>query len=43
LFTCFLRQYVSWHFRQVLEVVAGCKGVLDLDQFSRTLYHNTCR
>ncbi|KAL0005131.1 hypothetical protein SO802_012692 [Lithocarpus litseifolius] len=28
---------------QVLEVVAGCKGVLDLDQFSRTLYHNTCR
>ncbi|KAL4606684.1 hypothetical protein ACB092_09G121500 [Castanea dentata] len=29
--------------RQVLEVVAGCKGVLDLDQFSRTLYHNTCR
>lgn len=29
--------------RQVLEVVAGCKGILDLDQLSSTLYHNTCR
>ncbi|KAG2683127.1 hypothetical protein I3760_10G018300 [Carya illinoinensis] len=29
--------------RQVLEVVAGCKGVSDIDQLSRTLYHNTCR
>ncbi|KAI3688032.1 hypothetical protein L1987_81738 [Smallanthus sonchifolius] len=29
--------------RQVLEVVAGCKGVADINQLSRTLYHNTCR
>ncbi|KAH9674283.1 TatD related DNase [Citrus sinensis] len=29
--------------RQVLEVVAGCKGINDIDQLSRTLYHNTCR
>ncbi|XP_062167205.1 uncharacterized protein LOC133873512 [Alnus glutinosa] len=29
--------------RQVLEVVAGCKCINDLDQLSRTLYHNTCR
>ncbi|KAJ7976219.1 TatD related DNase [Quillaja saponaria] len=29
--------------RQVLEVVAGCKGINDLDQLTRTLYHNTCR
>ncbi|KAK1287770.1 hypothetical protein QJS10_CPB19g01307 [Acorus calamus] len=29
--------------RQVLEVVAGCKGVSDLGPLSRTLYHNTCR
>ncbi|KAL6007205.1 hypothetical protein ACLOJK_032701 [Asimina triloba] len=28
--------------RQVLEVVAGCKGVADIDQLSKTLYHNTC-
>ncbi|KDO70643.1 hypothetical protein CISIN_1g0209851mg, partial [Citrus sinensis] len=28
---------------QVLEVVAGCKGINDIDQLSRTLYHNTCR
>uniref|UniRef100_A0A5B7BI20 Putative deoxyribonuclease TATDN1 isoform X1 n=1 Tax=Davidia involucrata TaxID=16924 RepID=A0A5B7BI20_DAVIN len=29
--------------RQVLEVVAGCKGITDIDQISKTLYHNTCR
>ncbi|KAH9737896.1 TatD related DNase [Citrus sinensis] len=29
--------------RQVLEVVDGCKGINDIDQLSRTLYHNTCR
>ncbi|KAL3839346.1 hypothetical protein ACJIZ3_023937 [Penstemon smallii] len=29
--------------RQVLEVMAGCKGVADIDQLSKTLYHNTCR
>lgn len=29
--------------RQVLEVVAGCKGISDIDQLSKTLYHNTCR
>ncbi|EEF38280.1 TatD DNase domain-containing deoxyribonuclease, putative [Ricinus communis] len=29
--------------RQVLEVVAGCKGVVGIDQLSRTIYHNTCR
>ncbi|KAL8517691.1 hypothetical protein ACS0TY_015791 [Phlomoides rotata] len=29
--------------RQVLEVVAGCKGIADIDQLSKTLYHNTCR
>ncbi|KAK4281736.1 hypothetical protein QN277_013194 [Acacia crassicarpa] len=29
--------------RQVLEVVAGCKGINDLGKLSETLYHNTCR
>ncbi|XP_058204434.1 uncharacterized protein LOC131318574 [Rhododendron vialii] len=29
--------------RQVLEVVAGCRGIADMDQLSKTLYHNTCR
>ncbi|KAI5679654.1 hypothetical protein M9H77_00881 [Catharanthus roseus] len=29
--------------RQVLEVVAGCKGISDIDQLSKTLYYNTCR
>lgn len=29
--------------RQVLEVVGGCKSINDIDQLSRTLYHNTCR
>ncbi|KAL0374803.1 UNVERIFIED_CONTAM: putative deoxyribonuclease TATDN1 [Sesamum radiatum] len=29
--------------RQVLEVVSGCKGIADVDQLSKTLYHNTCR
>lgn len=29
--------------RQVLEVVGGCKGVTDINQLSKTLYHNTCR
>lgn len=29
--------------RQVLEVVAGTKGIADIDQLSQTLYHNTCR
>uniref|UniRef100_A0A2P2L3I9 Uncharacterized protein MANES_09G044500 n=1 Tax=Rhizophora mucronata TaxID=61149 RepID=A0A2P2L3I9_RHIMU len=29
--------------RQVLEVVAGCKGISDIDQIGRTIYHNTCR
>ncbi|XP_022744868.1 putative deoxyribonuclease TATDN1 isoform X1 [Durio zibethinus] len=29
--------------RQVLEVVAGCKGISDIDQLSATLYQNTCR
>ncbi|KAL4591862.1 hypothetical protein LXL04_004836 [Taraxacum kok-saghyz] len=29
--------------RQVLEVVGGCKGVADINQLSRTFYHNTCR
>ncbi|XP_051115154.1 uncharacterized protein LOC127240486 isoform X2 [Andrographis paniculata] len=28
---------------QVLEVVAGCKGIADIDQLGKTLYHNTCR
>jgi hypothetical protein len=39
----FLETIWSLLFRQVLEVVAGCKGILDLDQLSSTLYHNTCR
>ncbi|XP_057999671.1 uncharacterized protein LOC110639510 isoform X2 [Hevea brasiliensis] len=29
--------------RQLLEVVAGCKGVNDIDQISKTIYRNTCR
>ncbi|KAK3031419.1 hypothetical protein RJ639_036160 [Escallonia herrerae] len=29
--------------RQVLEVVAGCKGITDITPLSKTLYHNTCR
>ncbi|KAK2968940.1 hypothetical protein RJ640_003627 [Escallonia rubra] len=29
--------------RQVLEVVAGCKGISDITPLSKTLYHNTCR
>ncbi|XWS59368.1 hypothetical protein CRYUN_Cryun08bG0115500 [Craigia yunnanensis] len=29
--------------RQVLELVAGCKGISDIDQLSVTLYQNTCR
>ncbi|GAB2295912.1 hypothetical protein Dimus_030060 [Dionaea muscipula] len=29
--------------RQVLEVVAGCKGIADVDQVSKIIYHNTCR
>ncbi|XP_026425551.1 putative deoxyribonuclease TATDN1 [Papaver somniferum] len=29
--------------KQVLEVVAGCKGVADADQLSKIIYHNTCR
>lgn len=29
--------------RQVLEVVAGCKGIANQDELSMTLYHNTCR
>ncbi|CAA0837823.1 TatD related DNase [Striga hermonthica] len=29
--------------RQVLEVVAGCKGIADINQLSETVYHNTCR
>ncbi|KAG8483794.1 hypothetical protein CXB51_023477 [Gossypium anomalum] len=29
--------------RQVLEVIAGCKGITDMDLFSATLYQNTCR
>ncbi|KAL5545693.1 hypothetical protein UlMin_005380 [Ulmus minor] len=29
--------------RQVLEVVAGCKGIIDIEQLSKTLYNNTCR
>ncbi|KAK7337327.1 hypothetical protein VNO77_17893 [Canavalia gladiata] len=29
--------------RQVLEVVAGCKGINDVANLSQTLYHNTCR
>ncbi|KAL1291693.1 uncharacterized protein [Arachis hypogaea] len=29
--------------RQVLEVVAGCKGINDVGSLSKTLYHNTCR
>ncbi|KAF5177522.1 Tatd dnase domain containing [Thalictrum thalictroides] len=29
--------------RQVLEVVAGCKDIADIDQLSRIIYHNTCR
>ncbi|XP_012074297.1 putative deoxyribonuclease TATDN1 [Jatropha curcas] len=28
--------------RQVLEVVAGCKGINDMNQMCRTIYHNTC-
>ncbi|GMN39578.1 hypothetical protein TIFTF001_008807 [Ficus carica] len=29
--------------RLVLEVVAGCKGISDIEQLSRTIYHNICR
>ncbi|WCJ34174.1 3'-5' ssDNA/RNA exonuclease TatD [Euphorbia peplus] len=29
--------------RQVLEVVAGCKGLTDIEEMSRTIYHNTSR
>ncbi|XP_073005088.1 uncharacterized protein [Typha latifolia] len=29
--------------RQVLEVLAGCKGIADVERLSKTLYHNTCR
>ncbi|CAL9153159.1 uncharacterized protein LOC103993977 [Musa acuminata AAA Group] len=29
--------------RQVLEVVAGSKGIGDLEHLSKILYHNTCR
>ncbi|GJV70970.1 ribonuclease H-like domain, reverse transcriptase, RNA-dependent DNA polymerase [Tanacetum coccineum] len=29
--------------RQILEVVAGYKGVADINQLSRTQYNNTCR
>ncbi|KAL6575073.1 hypothetical protein OROMI_012358 [Orobanche minor] len=29
--------------RQVLEVVAGCKGITDVDKLGKTVYHNTCR
>uniref|UniRef100_A0A0A9ASW6 Pco061870a n=1 Tax=Arundo donax TaxID=35708 RepID=A0A0A9ASW6_ARUDO len=29
--------------RQVLEVVAGCKGIADIEGLSKILYHNTCR
>ncbi|KAK8953614.1 hypothetical protein KSP40_PGU015366 [Platanthera guangdongensis] len=29
--------------RQVLEVVAGCKGINNIDQLARTLHHNSCR
>ncbi|CAM8880306.1 unnamed protein product [Rhodiola kirilowii] len=29
--------------RQVLEVVAGCKGVANVEELSKTIYHNTCR
>ncbi|KAJ4831887.1 hypothetical protein Tsubulata_022301 [Turnera subulata] len=29
--------------RQVLEVVSGCKGIADVEQVSKTIYHNTCR
>ncbi|KAJ6842183.1 putative deoxyribonuclease TATDN1 [Iris pallida] len=29
--------------RQVLEVVAGCKGIGDIEQLGKELYHNTCR
>ncbi|KAG0481322.1 hypothetical protein HPP92_012180 [Vanilla planifolia] len=29
--------------RQVLEVVASCRGISSVDQLSRTLYYNTCR
>ncbi|KAG0450641.1 hypothetical protein HPP92_026830 [Vanilla planifolia] len=29
--------------RQVLEVVASCRGISNIDQLSRTLYYNSCR
>lgn len=29
--------------RQVLEIIAGCKGIDDLDQLGKNLYHNTCK
>ncbi|CAL1372240.1 unnamed protein product [Linum trigynum] len=29
--------------RQVLEVVAGCKGITNTEEMSRIIYHNTCR
>ncbi|KAJ3669958.1 hypothetical protein LUZ60_010282 [Juncus effusus] len=29
--------------RQVLEVVAGCKGISDIEHLSKILYQNTCR
>jgi len=35
--------YIIIDFRQVLEVVAGCKGITDIEGLSKTLYHNTCR
>ncbi|XP_062186891.1 uncharacterized protein LOC133890517 [Phragmites australis] len=30
-------------YRQVLVVVAGCKGIAGIEGLSKTLYHNTCR
>jgi TatD DNase family protein len=29
--------------KQVVEVVAGCKGISDVDGLSKNLYHNTCK
>lgn len=38
-----LKDKVIFFFRQVLEVVAGCKGITDVEYLSKILYHNTCR
>ncbi|KAL6647844.1 hypothetical protein ACP70R_015281 [Stipagrostis hirtigluma subsp. patula] len=43
---CLVRERILEPFgchEQVLEVVAGCKGIADIEGLSKTLYQNTCR